>query len=72
MQSILYLKYEANQEMLGKGEVTLFNFGSSISNETGINESRRCALYPPASVSAPFYGCSRLWLHGSEKVKADV
>ena len=57
MQSILYLKYEANQEMLGKGKVTLFNFGSSFSNKTGINESRRCALYPPASVSAPFYGC---------------
>ena len=51
----------------GKGKVTLFNVGSSFSYETGINGSRRCALYPPASVSAPFYGYSKLWLHGSEE-----
>ena len=50
-----------------KGKVTLFNVGSSFSYETGINGSRRCALYPSASVSAPFYGYSRLWLHGSEE-----
>ena len=29
-----------------KGKVTLFNVGSSFSYETGINGSRRCALYP--------------------------
>ena len=51
----------------GKGKVTLFNVGSSFSYETGINGSRRCALYPPASVSAPFYGYSKVWLHGSEE-----
>ena len=50
-----------------KGKVTLFNVGSSFSYETGINGSRRCALYPPASVSAPFNGYSKLWLHGSEE-----
>mgnify|MGYP000061351637 CR=1 FL=1 len=38
-----------------KGKVTLFNVGSSFSYETGINGSRRCALYPPTSESAPFY-----------------
>jgi len=56
-----------NLRVLGKGKVTLFNVGSSFSYETGINGSRRCALYPPASVSAPFYGYSKLWLHGSEE-----
>ena len=30
-----------------KGKVTLFNVGSSFSYKTGINGSRRCALYPP-------------------------
>ena len=70
MQSIFHLKYEANQEMLGRGKVTLFNVGSSFSNETGINGSRRYALYPPASVSAPFYGYSKLWLHGSEESRS--
>ena len=55
-----------------KGKVTLFNVGSSFSYETGINGSRRCASTPPASVSAPFYGCSKLWLHGSEEVEANV
>ena len=34
----------------------LFNIGSSFSYEAGINGNRRCALYPPPSVSAPFYG----------------
>ena len=53
-----------------KGEVTLFNVGSSFSYETGINGSRRCALYSPASVSAPFYGYSKLWLHGSEESRS--
>ena len=38
----------------------LFNVGSSFSCETGINGSRRCALYPSASVSALFYGYSKL------------
>ena len=34
-----------------RGRVTLFNVGSSFSYETGINGSRRCALYPlPLSV----------------------
>ena len=31
----------------GKGKVTLFNVGSSFSDETGINGSRRCTLHPP-------------------------
>ena len=53
-----------------KGKVTLFNVGSSLSYETGINGSRRCALYPPTSVSAPFYGYSKLWLHGSEESRS--
>ena len=44
----------------GKGKVTLFNVGSSFSNKAGINGSRRCALYPPPSVSAPFYGYLKL------------
>ena len=35
-----------NLRVLGKGKVTLFNVGSSFSYETGINGSRRCALYP--------------------------
>ena len=43
-----------------KGKVTLFNVGSSFSYEAGINGSRRCALYPPPSVSAPFYGYLKL------------
>ena len=51
----------------GKGKVTSFIVGSSFSHETGINGSRRCALYPPASDSAPFYGYSKLWLQGSEE-----
>ena len=50
-----------------KGKVTLFNIGSSFSYEAGTNGSRRCALYPPPSVSAPFYGYLKLLLHGSEK-----
>ena len=40
----------------GKGKVTLFNVGSSFSYEAGINGSRRCALYPTPSVSAPVRG----------------
>ena len=44
----------------GKGKVTLFNVGSSFSYEAGINGSRRCVLYPPPSVSAPFYGYLKL------------
>ena len=44
----------------GKGKVTLFNVGSSFSYEAGINGSRRCGLYPPPSVSAPFYGDLKL------------
>ena len=43
-----------------KGKVTLFNVGSSFSYKTGINGSRRCTLYPPLSVSAPFYWFLRL------------
>ena len=31
------------------------NAGSSFTYETDINGSRRCALYPPTSKSAPFY-----------------
>ena len=30
-----------------KGKVTILNVGSSFSYESGINGSRRCALYPP-------------------------
>ena len=55
-----------------KVKVILFNFGSSFSYETGISGSRRCALHPPASVSAPFYGCSKVWLQDQTKVETDV
>ena len=50
-----------------KGKVILFKVWSFSSYETGINGSRRCAFTPPASVSAAFFGYSKLWLHGSEK-----
>ena len=50
-----------------KGKVTLFKVCSFSSYATGINGSRRCAFTPPVSVSAPFYGYSKLWLHGSEE-----
>ena len=43
-----------------KSKVNLFNVGSSFSYETGINGSRRCAFYPPPSVSAPFHGYLKL------------
>ena len=59
---------EAEQKLIRfciKNKETLFNVGS-FSCETGINGSRRCTLYPPASVSAPFYGYSKLWLHDVE------
>ena len=55
---------EGSDSIKGKGN--LFNVGSSFSYETGVNGSRRCALYSPASVSAPFYGYSKIWLHRSE------
>ena len=58
---------EKDDEVKVKGKVTLFNVGSCFSYETGIIGSRRCALYPSASVSAPFYGYSKLWLHGQEE-----
>ena len=64
------LKAEWDFKKVKKGKVTLFNVGSSFSNETGISGSRRYALYPPASVSAPFYGYSKLWLHGSEESRS--
>ena len=41
------LKAEWDFKKVKKGKVTLFNVGSSFSNKTGINGSRRCALYPP-------------------------
>ena len=57
---------EGSDSIKGKGEGNLFNVGSSFSYETGVNGSGRCALYSPASVSAPFYGYSKIWLHRSE------
>ena len=53
-----------------KGKVTLFNVGSSFSYETGINGSQWHALYPLASVSAPFYGVFKAmatWIKGKSK-----
>ena len=52
--------------MLNLSKVTLFDVGSPFSYETGINGSRRCALYPPVSVSAPFCWYSKLWLRWSQ------
>ena len=49
-----YHPYPRRLESKGKGKVTLFNVGSSFTYEAGINGSRRCILYPPPSVSAPF------------------
>ena len=54
-------EYGFSKRQIGKkGKVTLFNVGSSFSYEASINGSRRCALYPPPSVSAPFYGYLKL------------
>ena len=56
----------------GKGKVTLFNVGSSFSYETGINGSRRCALYPlPLSVLR-FTGIQSYGYMDQRKVEADV
>ena len=57
--------YELYSEVKSS-QVNLFNVGSSFSYETGVNGSRRCAFYPPPSVSAPFHGYLKLQLHGSE------
>ena len=52
--------------------VTIFkNVGSSFSYETGISGSRLCVLYPPPSVSAPFYREFKAMVT-QRKVKTDV
>ena len=56
-----------------KGKVTLFNIGSSFSCETGINGSRRCALYPPLPLSVlRFMGIQSYGYTDQRKVEANV
>ena len=56
-----------------KGKVTLFNVGSSFSYETGINGSRRCALYPPLPLSVlHFTGIQSYGYTDQRKVETDV
>ena len=59
-QLIQYKDMLTTKQKQDKGKVTLFNVSSSFSYEAGINGSRRCALYPPPSVSAPSYGYLKL------------
>ena len=62
---------EGSDSIKGKGKVTLFNVGSSFSYETGINGSRRCALYSPASVHR-FTGIQRYGYTDQRIVETDV
>ena len=53
-----------------KSNVTLFNVGSSFSYETGMNGSRRpCALSPPLSIRAPFYGYLKIYGYTKQTFK---
>jgi len=57
-------------ELAGKGKVKslyLTPVVSSVTRLVSMEADGAPFKDPPASVSAPFYGYSKLWLHGSEE-----
>ena len=63
-------KFDKRQKGQGKGN--LFKVGSSFSYETDtVSMAADGAPFcPPSSLSARFYGCLKLWLHGSEETRS--
>ena len=47
--------FDVERNGKGKGKVSLFFVGSSVSSKAGISGNRRSTLYLPPSVGDPFY-----------------